>query len=99
MNNLESAPSRANSQLGEAAAAIADGNWSRAHETCQALGERAVRYYLTIDNKIANNKELIDEIFDSAENSGEAMTFAAFEKWLDGPVRGENNLRRSSNPH
>ena len=44
-----------------------------------------MRYYLMIENKILNNKKLIEEILEAAENSGEAMTFAAFGKWLDRP--------------
>ena len=39
-----------------------------------------------IENKIANNQELIEQILESANNPGEAMTPAAFEKWLDRPV-------------
>lgn len=47
------------------------------------IRERAVRYYLMIEHKIGNNIELIEEILESAENSGQPMTLAAFEKWLD----------------
>lgn len=50
--------------------------------------------YLMIENKITSNKELVEEILESAGNLGEAMTLAEFEEWLDKPVR----RRESSGP-